>query len=59
MIPRTPASTSVIGDENDPGRVAEAKLAKENAETAEGTVPKKGGSGEGLYDALEDTVVPS
>ena len=47
--------TSDIGDENDPGRVAETKFAKENAEMAEDTAPKQGGSGEGLYDALEDT----
>jgi hypothetical protein len=47
--------TSDIGDENDPGRLAELKFAKENAEMGEDTAPKQGGSGEGLYDVLEDT----
>jgi hypothetical protein len=47
--------TSDIGDENDPGRVAEMKFAKENVEVGEDTAPKQGGSGEGLYDALDET----
>jgi hypothetical protein len=47
--------TSDIGDANDPGRVAEQKFAKENAEMGEDTAPKQGGSGEGLYDALDET----
>lgn len=47
--------TSDIGDENDPGRVAGAKFAKEYAEMGAITAPKQGGSGEGLYDTLEDT----
>jgi len=47
--------TSDIGDENDPGRLAESKFAEENAEMGEDTAPKQGGSGEGLYDTLEDT----
>ncbi len=47
--------TSDIGDENDPGRVAEQKFLKENAEMGEDTAPKQGGSGEGLYDALNET----
>jgi len=47
--------TSDIGDENDPGRVAEMKFAKENAEAVEDIAPKLGGSGEGLFDGLEET----
>jgi hypothetical protein len=47
--------TSDIGDKNDPGRVAEQKFAKENAEMGENTAPKHGGSGEGLYDTLGET----
>jgi hypothetical protein len=49
--------TSDIGDKNDPGRVAENKFAKQNADAdaSGGTGPKQGGSGEGLFDALGDT----
>ena len=48
---------SDIGDENDPGRLAEQKFAKENAEVAEDFAPKErtAGGGKTQYDVLEET----
>jgi hypothetical protein len=53
---------SDIGDENDPGRIAELKFAKENVERAAKVAPKQkrrsgvGSLGEGLFDKLEETL---
>jgi len=46
--------TSDIGDENDPGRLAEAKMQRENADAAgDAAMPRqKGMTGDGQYDAL-------
>jgi hypothetical protein len=48
---------SDIGDENDPGRLAEEKFAKINADqdASGGTRQSGGGDDSGQYDALEDT----
>ncbi len=48
---------SDVGDENDPGRAAENKFARENAQSgadAGGGPRQKGVSGDGQYDVLED-----
>jgi hypothetical protein len=49
--------TSDIGDKNDPGRLAELKFERENADSAptSGSRQPGGVSGEGMYDALKDT----
>ena len=49
--------TSDIGDENDPGRVAENKFSQENADAdaSAGIGPRQRGTDGGLYDTLGET----
>ena len=43
-----------IGGKNDPGRLAEAKFAKDNAQGAIAGLPtQKGDTGDNTYDALD------
>lgn len=55
-VSKNASFNSDIGDENDPGRAAENKFARENAESgadAGGGPRQKGVSGDGQYDVLE------
>jgi len=55
-VSKNASFNSDIGDENDPGRGAEDKFARENASGADagGGPRQKGISGDGQYDLLED-----
>lgn len=54
-VSKNASFNSDIGDENDPGRGAEHKFAKDNAQSRAGSGPRqKEVTGDGQYDVLED-----
>lgn len=51
--PNASFNNAEIGSKKDPGRVAEAKFGRENAEVAGGMGKQKGDTGDSVYDALK------